>query len=480
MADANPLKQRAQALLQQGQLEQAKQIYEQLCRQNNMDAESHYMLGAIHGQLGNFPEAAKNYRNAINLQPTAFVAHCGLGAALKKQGMLAEAGQTFREALRLKPDSPDVLLEVADILRTLARYTEARECFQKVLALNPASGAALHGLGETCQSMGQLDEAISWYRQALKINPEQAMTHNQLGAALYLKGEPEHAITHYRRALEIRPNFLAAHKNLGLALMTLGKLDEAKISFQKALQIKPDYVDAIVGEATVLDRMGDFQEAYDRLAPLIERGVEDIGLGQTYAEICRRLNNCADAADYLERLLLNDRLAQTGKRNVHFTLAMLYDRLGAFDHAFSHYRTANALQPVSFDPSVHQAMIDEYIRCFTWNLMVSAPRATDRTELPVFIVGMPRSGTSLVEQILSSHPDVFGAGELTAIDNLARTLPARLGTASGYPACLSKLTTATADNPSRRPHNTPTHTAHTTKLINKRSDCKRENHRPFL
>jgi len=442
----DPLKQRALELLKQGALKEARQLYEDLLQNNAMDAELHFMLGAINGRLGNYIDAVTNYQEAIKLQPTAFVAYCGLGAAQKELGNLDEAEQAFHKALRIKSDSPDVLLELAGILYNQTKLKEAGECFHRLLALDPDSSKALQGIGEICQSQGELDEAISWYQRALRVGSDKAVTYNQLGAALYLKGKPEQAISQYQQALIIRPEFLLALKNLGLALMAVGKLDEANNAFQKALQIKPGYVDAIIGEATVLQHQGDYQAAYDRLSPLIESGLKHAGLGHTYAEICRHLNNCQDAADYMEWLLKNEQLTPIARRNSHYTLGALYDRLHSYERAFRNYNMANALHPDTFDPNEHNILIEEFIRTFTWNFMVTAPRATQHTQLPIFIVGMPRSGTSLVEQILSSHPDVFGAGELTDIGNLAGTLQTRLNSKTTYPTCLSSLSREALDS----------------------------------
>ena len=438
-------KQRVQALFQQGKLKQAKVLYEKLCRDNTTDAESRYMLGSVYGRLGKFEEAARYFRQCIGIQPSAFVAHCGLGAALKELGDYAEAESTFRDALKLQPNNADVLLELANTLLNQGNLSEAERCLHQALQVQPDSTDVLHGLGEISHAKRHLPEAISFYERALKRDANRPVTHNRLGLVLQAIGKPHDAIEHYRMALKISAGLPEAYCNMARALIAVGKTPEAKTAYLQAKKLRPEYVEAIVGEAALDEREGNFDAAYGKLAPLVERGVQHPELAVAYANLCRHVGRCEQAVDYAEQLLTNT-LPDSTRVELHFVLGKLYDSFKSYDEAFEHCRQANSLESEGFDPVEQPAMVEALINTFDWNFLATAPRATRRSQRPVFIVGMPRSGTTLTEQILASHPAVFGAGELMNIMNQAAQLLHLLGPEPGFPQVMRKITSEVLDS----------------------------------
>jgi tetratricopeptide (TPR) repeat protein len=174
------------------------------------------------------------------------------------------------------------------------------------------------------------------------------------------------------------------------------------------------------------------------LLPLINSGKAKINAKLAYAEAGASLGNRDDAIVLLEKSLTQSDLTQRERQQIHSVLGKLYDKSGAFDKAFENYRKSNALKQGLFDLQNHIRFIDKLISVHSKEFMASASRADTSTDLPVFIVGMPRSGTSLVEQILASHPAVFGAGELDDIRQISVALPSLLGVSSPYPECLER------------------------------------------
>jgi hypothetical protein len=162
-------------------------------------------------------------------------------------------------------------------------------------------------------------------------------------------------------------------------------------------------------------------------------------LAATFADICHRVNRCPDAVAWLEEILADGLSERNDEARLHFCLGKIFDGMGEFDKAFAHFELGNTLKRVNFGASHYTEEMDALKRFFTPTMLASLPRASNRSELPVFIVGMPRSGTTLVEQILASHPAVFGAGELEDINRLVRMLPSRLGGDTEYPQCLTNL-----------------------------------------
>ncbi|HHJ16545.1 MAG TPA: sulfotransferase, partial [Gammaproteobacteria bacterium] len=192
--------------------------------------------------------------------------------------------------------------------------------------------------------------------------------------------------------------------------------------------------------ARIEQHIGEVEKAYQRLQPLIAAGADSVNLAVAYGDVCRSMDRPGDAIAALEdRLARSGGLSVTGRKNLHFCLGNLYDRSGDYDKAFEHYRTGNDLRKVDWDPRANSAQVDAIIRAFSREYLVTAPEAGTRSEKPVFVLGMPRSGTSLVEQILASHPAVHGAGELTDLPQLVQQLPALLPTPAPYPGCAPLL-----------------------------------------
>ncbi len=437
-------KQRALTLLQKNRLAEAKALFAELCRADKSDAESHYLLGVVNGKLECFAEAAECFRQAVAIQPQMFMAHYGLGAALKAQGRLAEAAESFRQAIRIKPDLAAAHFDLGNVLYALGKLDEAKESFQQVLRLKPTADAHF-SIGNILFTQGLMLEAIASYQEALKLNPARADIHSALGFACLSFGQLDEAVESCRQAIRLQPGFPYAYNNLGRALMMLGRLDEAVSSLQEALRLKPDFVRAAACMVVAYEMGGNYQKADERLSPLIEQYPNDSAVAMSFARLCKHTGRCREAVDMMERVLQQENLPPMDKRELHFFAGKIYDSMNAYDAAFSHYQRANSIQAPPYDPVIHAHNVNALISTFSADVMRSLPRATHISERPIFILGMPRSGTSLVEQILASHPQVFGAGELTHIGNIVARMVNRLDARMGFPWCIHKLTKEVAN-----------------------------------
>jgi len=261
-----------------------------------------------------------------------------------------------------------------------------------------------------------LTEAAGCYRETLRLRPDNPLAHFNLGTTLVADHQPEQAMASFREALRQQPGLALAHANLGHLLLEEGRREEGAACFREALRHDPACANALAAVA------------FHGLYPL------------TDVELAR-----------MRALLADPRLDPDDGARLHFGLGHFQDRAGACDAAFAHFRQANALRRQvfrkvgkAFDPEDHRGWIDRIIATCDAAYFRRAQGMGRDSERPVFIVGMPRSGTSLVEQILASHPDVFGAGELLEISTLTRQLPSRLGIAERYPDCLHLLHPAVA------------------------------------
>lgn len=445
----NP-RQRARALFQRGKMAEARRAWEAVAGETPTDAEAHYMLGAIAGQEERLDDAVASFRRAVKLQPEAVVAHAGLGAALKGLGRLVEAEAAFRRVVALAPTFPEAQFELGQILLQRGKAAEAAGCFREATRLRPRWAAALHGLGDSLQAQRQFHRAIEAYRQALRVDPNLAATHFRAGLAFHAVGMLEEAVDQLEEAVRLAPEMAEGYRVLGIVLAKLGRRQEAREMYHRALEVRPEDVDTLACEADLLDQEGDFDGAYARIAPFLKPGTEHPGVGVVLANLCRHRGHCDEAVDYLERLRSQGGVRAENRSEVCFALGKLYDRAGHYEAAFDRFREANELRPFPFDARAHAATFDRLIETFDRRFFETAPRSTVASELPLFIVGLPRSGTSLVEQIIASHPDAFGAGEVGEMGLIVEGLARGEHGKGGYPDCFRHLTGKTVDRLARR------------------------------
>lgn len=302
--------------------------------------------------------------------------------ALFNAGHYAELESRARSLLGRYPDSGLGWKILGAALQIQGKDSLA--ALHKAAELLPGDAVTHYNLGNILHERGRLNEAEVSYRRALRIVPDGADVHTNLGKTLQDMGRIGEAEASYRRALQIKPDHAEAHNNLGETLMESGRLDEAEASLRRALQIRPDYVKVRLSLASVRKVKADDEN----LAALVA------------AEEAAR-NGAAPLPD-------EDAMC------LHFALGKSYDDIGDHGKAFPHFLAGNRLKRATFDYKSDQTA--QYFA----SIMSNYDAATldrlrgggDASPLPIFVLGMPRSGTTLVEQIIASHPEVHGAGEL--------------------------------------------------------------------
>jgi tetratricopeptide (TPR) repeat protein len=400
-------------------------------------------------QGGDLGRAEELYRRITQADPANADVFFLLGNNLFRQGNLAEAGDQFRHSIRLSPDSGGAYLNLADALRRQGNLQGAVDCLRQCLLRLPEFPEAHYTLGNALQSLGRLEESATHYHHSLRLLPDFAEAHRNLANTFLQLGKVDEAAEHLEQAVLLRPNYLEAHCGLGTAYRARSQFAEAIHCYQQALELKPDYGPAHNGLGEAYLELGDAERAELHLRRALHNN----------PSIIRTLLNLAShgfytaadpSVDTLKSWLSDPRLTEDSASQLHFTLGTLLDRAGSPGEAFAHFRQGNILRRTlfqkngsAFDPLRHSQWIDRLIAAFSPEYFRQVHGFGLDTEVPVFIVGMPRSGTTLVEQILSHHPTVFGAGELTYLDQIAAELPRRLGTAEGYPECLGCLDPAT-------------------------------------
>lgn len=315
---------------------------------------------------------------------------------------------------------------------------------------------------ERLLSTGDAAGAAALYRRALKRNGDDAVLLFGLGNALGKLGDHKGAIAAYEKVVALKPGEPLSHVNLGQYLLFAGRFQEAERCFDTALSLNPQLAFALGAKVEFLQLVGRFDEARELAERALQSHPRDIRIAVAYARLAPRIKAERRAADALQRILDDpdvkrdwDAAERRGVPDearvfVLFCLADLLDRLGDYDRAFEAADRANSLVPARFDPATHTAAVDRMLAAWNPEAIERLPRATRRTEQPLFIVGMPRSGTSLVEQILASHPDVYGAGEVTSVVAICAHLRGPHATHEPLMDDPRVLTTAKLDQAHRR------------------------------
>ena len=413
------------------------------------DPESQTNLGNVLRARGRLDEAVSCHRRAIALKPDYAEAHNNLGSALRDSKRPDHAVASYRQAISIKPDFAMAHMNLGDTLLALGRLDEAAWSYRRVLHFRPDSVEAHNNLGNALRDSGRLEEAAASYRCAVAIRPDYAKLHNNLGNALLDLGRIEEAVASYSRALELEPDFAKAHSNLGSAFRELAKLDEAEASYRRALAIRADSSEILTNLGVVqrLQGRADEAEASLRRALSIDPGAAPTitSLAELYADRgqfaeAENLYKKAYAGHpesaqawaglaALRKMTSDDsawikeaqRIAQRPLRprdeaHLRYAMGKFFDDVQDYEQAFVSYRRANEIAKAYSPPHDRQHLARTFeftTRLYDREWLDRAKVTSNCSSRPIFIVGMPRSGTSLAEQILASHPAVFGAGELS-------------------------------------------------------------------
>jgi tetratricopeptide (TPR) repeat protein len=356
----------------------------------------------------------------------ALVLHLMSWGAAVSVGGAAENSAHAREAAG-KPASSDAsvrsasasgqakgLLESGNQYFARGAYAEALNSYQSLLNLKPRNADALNNVGAALCKLGRYHEAEPYFRKAIERHSDYADAQSNLGAVLRWKGHFPEAEAALRRALKLKPDYVDARALLGLALAFQGRVRDARVQFQKALKLSPRHIDALLGMAQVATAEGRFDEAEALFARVLEINPRVPGAWAGRAGL-RRMTT-ADAA----WLMGAEEMARSGivpveEAALRFAMGKYGDDVGDFRRAFENYKRANELLKGFSDayrPEVHSRFVDDLIGVYTPEVVAQLGQAAAASSKAVLVIGMPRSGTSLVEQILASHPAVNGAGEL--------------------------------------------------------------------
>ena len=300
------------------------------------------------------------------------------------------------------------------------QHAQAARQFQRWLKTHPTDVRAHHDLAATLMAMGLLDEAELACTAATQADPSYVQAWTSLASIQAARGQVGTPLKSMIRACRLAPSDANIRQKLGVMLLDHNHLDHALRTFELVHHTDAANLDGISGMGMSLERLGRLEDAYTLMAPHIAACVTHARMGLAWGAVCRRLGKPEQARPVLERMLADDALKTGGRMMMLFELGASLEKLGEPKAAWAAIEAANSLHPGQFSPRDCITKTDQIIATFTAELLADAPHAQDADPLPVLIVGMPRSGTSLVEQILAAHPDVSPAGELSDLQITAQ------------------------------------------------------------
>jgi tetratricopeptide (TPR) repeat protein len=431
----------AKTLQQASRLAEAIALYSRAIELNPDYVEALNNLGNALGQAKRYAEGAVYLRRAADLRPDYAPIHHNLALVLANAKLFEESAISFRRAIELRPDFAEAQGGLGNVLRELGQFDAAIASYRLAIQLKPGTAETHIGLGHAQMALKRYDEAIAAYRKAIEAKPDLAAAHGNLGNALMELDRPEEAASCYRRAIELEPGNAGTYNNLGNALRGIERIEDTLESYDRALDLDPTFAEAQNNRGKLLLDLGRREEALKAFDAVIALKPE---MTEPYFSRLRALAAHPDDAE-LSALEATARASEgrsaADRAWLYYALGTGYEARGRYDEAFENFLVANRLRRETVDYSEKQAResFDRIKRVFTRGMLEEASGFGCQSKLPIFIVGMPRSGTTLTEQILVSHPQVYGGGELPTLGKLIASIHLVDGSSSSFPECLAQF-----------------------------------------
>jgi tetratricopeptide (TPR) repeat protein len=390
--------------------QEASELYRNMTQSYPGLAIAHVGLARALFDLRRLDEAVGEFRRALEINPQMAEVHDNLGYLLRELRQPREALESFQRALQIDPNLAAAHSNLGNALLDLGRPEEAEACYRRALSLLPNRAELHNNLSRVLLDMGRVDESIASSHRALEIDPNLPEAHENLAGAL-LNVNFEEAVAHYRQALQFRPDDADLNNKLGVALRLLGRTTEAEAFCRRALELSPDFAPALATLAEARADRGDFTaaETLFKQALALDGDLSDAWVG--LSRLRRFTREDSEWLQQAERVAGQSRQARE-LIALRYAIGKYHDDIGEYGQAFDSYRRANELSKAHTRPYDREQVtrqIEQLIARYPSVVPLAGAQVTTRA---VLIVGMPRSGTSLAEQILASHPSAFGAGEL--------------------------------------------------------------------
>ncbi len=358
-----------------------------------------------------------------------------LGWVAHQQHEFEEAVERYQQYLGLKPDDAEARYTLGLALEELQRWEDAIKAYQHVLTISADDVVTIVKLANAFHTLNRWPKSIALYEQALALQPDNVLVHRHLGASLQKSGQMKKAIKCFEQALRLRPDYVDARIKLAQVLRELGRAEEALAQLEKVIDLRPDETEAHIILALTLRELGQAERAIERLERHLGTKPD---CGALYYHIAM-IEPKQELIPVVEKLIGDPGLSNHDAVYCHFALGNMLNGGKSFDQAFRHILKANALyrETFSYDTKEDSQIIDRLIKVYSKRFFQRTRQLGSASQLPVFILGMQKSGSTLVEQIISSHSQVYGADELHALTTIETSITQQLEHANPYPECMS-------------------------------------------
>ncbi len=387
--DSDSILARAETLITEGRSDQAWEVLRGLLSSDSQDVGVLKAAGRVLNNLGRIDEAADALGRAVRLAPADGHAHAILGHVLARQGDDPGAEASWRRALQLDPDQPQ----------------------------------ALKGLARLCARSGRMQEAVSCLENVSASAPEDADNWLNLAELYQFLESPGQAEAAFRQVIGREPDRVDAHAGLAKLLFSGGATRRAATAFRRALELDPDQAELAAGLAVCLDVFGERPEGLALLERWLSSNTGGPAVDYAAGRLLLGLGKEQEALESLQRATGSEDPRWHRNPAAWYWLGAVLDRLARHEEAFDAWTQANTLKPARFDTDEFRRRVSA-IASAPWKSAAGREAiegGVDRPR-PVFIVGMPRSGTTLVEQILACHPQVQPGGERLDLEEIARQM----------------------------------------------------------
>jgi len=406
-----------------GELAQAERLYKQVLESDKDNMHALNLLGMLCVNSFRPDEAVGYITKALQRAPDNPQSHTNIGLAYKDQGNAKKAAHHFRESIKLDPDNPDVFNNLGNVLRVLEKPREAIRSYESALQLNRNFAECWSNLAAALNENDQLNPALKAVGRALELNPELAQAYNNRGDIYLAQARYEDALAEYKYATKLSPKYVAALINMAKVQRDMDAPDDALQTLQLALDLEPANPEALLVQGVLHEQIGDRESAATSFKAAIESSPE-MTVAHYYLSQIRGRSGTDEEFDAMRGLQERADLNDNARMYLGFGLYRAYEQREQYDEAYANLAKANRIKAEStpYDDEDTARYIDSIIECAEYSRTKLGDRPGFADSRPVFVLGMPRSGTSLTEQILASHSAVAGAGELSFAYDIAHSI----------------------------------------------------------
>jgi tetratricopeptide (TPR) repeat protein len=412
----------------------------QAIKLNPQSASALSNLGIAYYDQEDLDKAERYQNKAIVINPNCLPALNNLGSIYRDRKDKDKAIEYYRQVVAINPNYLESINNLGAVLVEQEEYEEARKTLLKALALNPNYAEAHCNISHVFIGQEQYDQALAGFAKAISLKADYAEAYIGRSRVQQELNQLASAEASAKRAIELEPDNSDAHALLGGIYVESNQLDDAKIAFDLALILDAENGRALVGLGTLKMQTGDINEAEHYFHQALTIDDENITARISIAQARKVLADDENFLKLEEEIPNLDTMNQAKAMPIHFALGKCYEDLKMDTKAFPHFMKGCTIKrsKIDYDADAQDQNTKRIIEFFSKEKINQLSGAGNQSTTPVFILGMPRSGTTLTEQIISSHPDVYGAGELPDLLQLANT-PVTSSQIQGYPQSMQNL-----------------------------------------